>query len=880
VQLIGLGSAGTNIVEAFLKHKKTMELLHNDITRLSLMAIDIADPEIRALQETHEEMLRAMVKAGIPSERMRLTAQSVKFPTAEAMFDFINQKYNEYLVNEGAKLNFHPWLDSTMAIPPMAGGAGRRRALAKAIYALNYYQLGIIRNFINTFKEQALSSIITPTVIVIYGLGGGTGSGVFFDFTRHLRKVLGSGVPIIAFVIAPCTGDDPPAKGCSAFVAMNELSLLLNKEYNEYVCKTYGDYYRNPLNALIYLPLLPAYTKVGNIVTARRQIDEMIVDMLYVLMDFDLADLLGGIGTEVGLTHNHVNTLGMVKVVYPLDDYISAFKINFEKLQLLYEHRREKLDILEKINEIIKSNNKEARNLYKNYLIKTGTYDEEQFEEKIKAIIYGNPKLEEDLALHVKGIELQASNWMSELMKYLSTIRMMDKTGPIEDAIEKLTLHRAGSRKLDNLESLLSRFSKTYLDFSEKKAAIFERLKQLIPSSQIFTVRQKKVLEDFMNLGELAEKSLSILRSYDEVRYFAEALVRYYEVLPESEAELKELKATQSELATLYLVVQLMLRTPLDEAKMIEEYLNYLTGIIERYMEKRAVIDCELTRIQEAKKRKDFDKLKQEREVRKILSMKKYAREQLRDIERDLKRIHEEELYICDDLDKLDIVIKMYEQLSKKLETTSEYRKRLNRIVDLYREYDERIAEITRPKNYYEKSAELTEKEQIKIIFKILTEQEETLTNDEIVKDILDMEHYKDYIKSLIRVFKTPSVMGFKPTYKSDYIWVTVNAPPNLWSEDLSQELYTALAAYVTSEVSRTITVRVIESRDPWITRILVVGGRGEAEHLEAYDEMQLLYSKSNDFERHLSRSYLLEHGVGAGQVIKAINNNNENKKK
>jgi len=880
VQLIGLGSAGTNIVEAFLKHKKTMELLHNDITRLSLMAIDIADPEIRALQETHEEMLRAMVKAGIPSERMRLTAQSVKFPTAEAMFDFINQKYNEYLVNEGAKLNFHPWLDSTMAIPPMAGGAGRRRALAKAIYALNYYQLGIIRNFINTFKEQALSSIITPTVIVIYGLGGGTGSGVFFDFTRHLRKVLGSGVPIIAFVIAPCTGDDPPAKGCSAFVAMNELSLLLNKEYNEYVCKTYGDYYRNPLNALIYLPLLPAYTKVGNIVTARRQIDEMIVDMLYVLMDFDLADLLGGIGTEVGLTHNHVNTLGMVKVVYPLDDYISAFKINFEKLQLLYEHRREKLDILEKINEIIKSNNKEARNLYKNYLIKTGTYDEEQFEEKIKAIIYGNPKLEEDLALHVKGIELQASNWMSELMKYLSTIRMMDKTGPIEDAIEKLTLHRAGSRKLDNLESLLSRFSKTYLDFSEKKAAIFERLKQLIPSSQIFTVRQKKVLEDFMNLGELAEKSLSILRSYDEVRYFAEALVRYYEVLPESEAELKELKATQSELATLYLVVQLMLRTPLDEAKMIEEYLNYLTGIIERYMEKRAVIDCELTRIQEAKKRKDFDKLKQEREVRKILSMKKYAREQLRDIERDLKRIHEEELYICDDLDKLDIVIKMYEQLSKKLETTSDYRKRLNRIVDLYREYDERIAEITRPKNYYEKSAELTEKEQIKIIFKILTEQEETLTNDEIVKDILDMEHYKDYIKSLIRVFKTPSVMGFKPTYKSDYIWVTVNAPPNLWSEDLSQELYTALAAYVTSEVSRTITVRVIESRDPWITRILVVGGRGEAEHLEAYDEMQLLYSKSNDFERHLSRSYLLEHGVGAGQVIKAINNNNENKKK
>ncbi len=225
MQLIGLGSAGTNIAETFLKHAKTKELLANEITRLSLLAIDIADPEIRALQESHAQTMKSIIKTGIPIERLRMLAQSVKFPTAEAMFDFINQKYEEYIAGEGAKLNFHPWLNSTMAIPPMAGGAGRRRALAKAIYALNYYQLGIIRSLINSFKEQALSSIITPTVILMYGLGGGTGSGVFFDFAKHLRKVLGSGVPIIAFVIAPCSGDDPPAKGCSAFTAINELSL-------------------------------------------------------------------------------------------------------------------------------------------------------------------------------------------------------------------------------------------------------------------------------------------------------------------------------------------------------------------------------------------------------------------------------------------------------------------------------------------------------------------------------------------------------------------------------------------------------------------------------------------------------------------------------
>jgi len=875
VQLIGLGSAGTNIVETFLTHPKTKELIENDLTRLSLLAIDIADPEIRSLQETTEKITRKMIKAGIPRERMRLIAESVKFPTAEAMFDFINQKYGEYLIAEGSKLEtFIPWLQSTMAIPPMAGGAGRRRALAKAIYALNYYQLGIIRNCINSFKEQALSSIVTPTVVLAYGLGGGTGSGVFFDFARHLRKVLGSGVPIIAFVITPCGGDDPPAKGCSAFVAMNELNLLLNKDYNEYVTKTYGEVYRNPLNALIYLPLLPAFSKVGNIVSARREMDDMVVDLLYVLMDFDLADLLGGIGTEVGLTYNNAHTLGMVKVMYPAEDYILAYKLNFEAMQMLQESRKEKLDILGEINNIIKVDSDVTRELFKNYLIKSGTFNEEQFDEKLKTVINSNPRLEDDLILHVKGIEIQVKNWLGEIMKFLSTIKLMGKIGPIEEAIINLTLKKDGNRKLDNLESLLTNLTKDHLEFSQKKAEILERLKQLIPSSQVFTLRQKKVLEDLVNIAELAEQSLMILKFYDETRYLTEALIRYYEAMPECTVELEELRDIQAELGTVYLMIQLMLRTPIDESKMIDEHLTYVNEILAKRMQKRGNFDNEVMRVMKIKKRKEFDKTKLERQVRKFFSSKRYAREQLLGIDRDLRRVSEEEAIAIENLDKVDATIKLYEKLSKRFELVSEYRKRLNKIVDLQREYHAKIGEITSPKRYFEKSADLTEREQLKIIFKILTEQEEDLTRDVIFKDILDMEHFKDYIKSVVRSFKTPSVLGFKPTYKTDYIWVTISTPPKMWTEDLSQEIYTALAGYVTSEVSRTITVRVVESRDPWITRVLVVSGRGRPEDMEAFDEMQLLYSKSNDFERYLSRSYLLEHGVHATKIAKELNGN------
>jgi len=365
-----------------------------------------------------------------------------------------------------------------------------------------------------------------------------------------------------------------------------------------------------------------------------------------------------------------------------------------------------------------------------------------------------------------------------------------------------------------------------------------------------------------------------ILKFYDETRYLTEALIRYYEAMPECIVELEELRDIQAELGTVYLMIQLMLRTPIDESKMIDEHLTYVNEILAKRMQKRGNFDNEVMRVMEIKKRKEFDKTKLERQVRKFFSSKRYAREQLLGIDRDLRRVSEEEAIAIENLDKVDATIKLYEKLSKRFELVSEYRKRLNKIVDLQREYHAKIGEITSPKRYFEKSADLTEREQLKIIFKILTEQEEDLTRDVIFKDILDMEHFKDYIKSVVRSFKTPSVLGFKPTYKTDYIWVTISTPPKKWTEDLSQEIYTALAGYVTSEVSRTITVRVVESRDPWITRVLVVSGRGRPEDMEAFDEMQLLYSKSNDFERYLSRSYLLEHGVHATKIAKELNGN------
>jgi hypothetical protein len=874
IHLVGLGGAGTNIVESFLRNEKTLELLESGVTRLSLMALDIADQDINSLEETHSKVLDLMKRNGIPQERLSLIAQSIKFPSAEAMFDFVHHKFNEHLVNEGIRVKqYNPWLPSTVAIPPLAGGAGRRRSLAKAIYNLNYYQLGIIKSLVNMYKDHALSSISSPIILIIFGLGGGTGSGVVFDFARHMRKAVGSGVPIIAMCILPCAGDDPPAKGYSAFNAVNELTTLLNRRTNESLVKTLGEEYRNPFNAVLFLPLMPAYSKTGNIILARDEVDQMITEMIYVLMDFDMADLLSGIGTEVGLEDNIIHTLSMVKVNYPVDAYVDAFKAKLEEMQQIYQIRLEKLNVLDRLNSILEVKNGEVTNLYKQYLIRTNSYSEEDFEDKLRNLIYSSPRFEEDLNLYIRGIQGQFRSWIEESLQFISTIKLVSEEGTIEDSIVKLILQREDGAVQDSLEGLMKNLSRTHDEFFTLKSAIFERLQQLVPSSQLLSVRQKKQVEDFMNLTDLCEKTLRILRFYNEIRHLTDAMIRRYEILPQEELEPTNFQDIKAELTTLYHLLQLMVKTPSDEVKMIDEHLTYLQAVIRKFRGKRETLENELYRLEERKKRKEFDKSRLEKESGGFFRFgkRRYAREKLNEVERELRVIDEEMLVLNGEIGDSDKLIELYTDLLKKLEVTSDYRKKLNTILDLSKEYQRLFSEIIKSKRFYERTTELTQDEQVKIIYKILAEQEEALSREGILTEILDVEHFKDYMRSVVRVYRTPNIMGLKSSFRTDYLWVTVQTPPGLWDVYLTQELYTALAGYVTGDVGKTITVREINARDPWVIRIVVVGGRGRMEDLAPFDEMERLNRTASEFERGLSRSFLVEHKATLEEILREI---------
>ena len=53
--------------------------------------------------------------------------------------------------------------------------------------------------------------------------------------------------------------------------------------------------------------------------------------------------------------------------------------------------------------------------------------------------------------------------------------------------------------------------------------------------------------------------------------------------------------------------------------------------------------------------------------------------------------------------------------------------------------------------------------------------------------------------------------------------------------------------------------------------RIVIVGGRGRMEDLAPYDEMERLNRTASDFERNLSRSFLVEHKASLEELLDEI---------
>jgi hypothetical protein len=872
IQLIGLGGAGVNIVEAFVNNRRDlMPLLKREGVRLSCLAIDVADHDIASLESSARVLWDDLKNEGVPADKISLIAKSVKFPTPESMFDFIS-KYPEYLKREGveAPKDYKPWLASSMDIPPLAGGVGRRRALSKAIYGLNYHHLRLLDNYMDSFKEHLFTSTIQPVVFVVFGLGGGSGSGMVLDFARHLRKKMGSGVPIIGLCILPCTGDDPPAKGTSAYSALIEDGLALDKRANAEVVKRFGTAYENPFSAFLVMPLGPAYSKTASLIDAKRVMDDAIVDVLMNSLSFDLADLLSNVGSNIDMEGRWLHVLSTLKISYPVTEFIELTKLYLDRLDKVRSLRREKSEVFGGthpteaggVRKIIDICDHDLREVYRLMLIESGKYNAETFDEAVESMIHGDRSVETEYIMHLKGVDDSVRAQVNELGRAVMAIGLDASEGTVEAMI------RNEASKLVGFGDFIS---KNYSEFLSSVDDVLETLRDSLPSAQQLTAKEVQLVNDVAELASMLRDYLTTLRRYLETKKLADRVHKQLQKEEKAEPQQSFLTKVERiinpELVVLFSLLSSMF-TPLNiQLKGIDSQLVNCRRVKRVLEEEITALNSTIDNLEVDRKGKQVEKSRAGREAQSIKigflsgGKKKLWDDRRRKLDHAMASVDEEIRFVHEELTHVQDKMAEYSNIEKRFEVNSDYRKLLTSIGELTSLHYEKMNEMMRDKGFYDRTAELTDDVQLKLMQRILSQDEASLSSENILREIIDKDSLKEYLSSVLGIFRVPGVMGLTSEYKTDYIWFAVVSPRGIWDHDLTADVRATLSGYVKEDASRSIAMREIDSRDPWTVRFMVIAAKAEPQFLECFAEMKHIYDHATDEERTLAQSYLLEHG-------------------
>ena len=267
--VVGIGKAGAGILAEILRS------LQPGAPKLFALAVDIGDRDLTELRA---------IAAGLPPERAEVEIISLDVPTREALLDVLRQ-YPEFLTLEYPqhlrRAGFAPWLAPTVELPRAGGHV--KRAVAKAIYGAAYYGAPrALQQALRAFAARVDATRSQAVVAVVFGLGGGTGSGIAVDLARHLsNRIFGHRVLVAGIGIAPCGGDPPEHAGGHLFPVLNELDCLGDEGKNKGIVASCGELFRNPFTAgFIMVPQQQAWESTGDLAATQARGNREIASLL------------------------------------------------------------------------------------------------------------------------------------------------------------------------------------------------------------------------------------------------------------------------------------------------------------------------------------------------------------------------------------------------------------------------------------------------------------------------------------------------------------------------------------------------------------------------------------------------------------------------
>ncbi len=266
--VVGIGRCGIAAITAMLRG------LEPGAPKFSALAVDIGEQdfaELRALAAT------------VPVERAEVVTVALEVPGREALFAAL-RRYPEFLTLEYPRYawgaGFEPWLEADAALP--ASGPVSR-AVAKAVYGIAYYQGSKpMRRALQAFADGVEAARAQSVIAIVFGLGGGTGSGIAVDLARHLSgRMFGRRVLVTGVGVAPCAGDGPERAGARLFPVLNELDCLGDEEKNQGVVASCGELFRNPFTAgFLVVPQQHVWEATHDLAPTHARVAAEVADLL------------------------------------------------------------------------------------------------------------------------------------------------------------------------------------------------------------------------------------------------------------------------------------------------------------------------------------------------------------------------------------------------------------------------------------------------------------------------------------------------------------------------------------------------------------------------------------------------------------------------
>ena len=267
VSVVGVGKAGAEVIAKILKEKASSTGDSNGSIFYAL-AIDIGDQDLQQIDELVGKLPEGV--ANVETAAIDVPDRNDLFNSLRRMREFLKLEYPRYYWNP----NYEPWLPSKTSLPK--AGERFQRSAAKALYARSYYDGSReMRSALKRFAENVDQSPGQSVIAVVFGLGGGTGSGIVVDMARHLSNVcFGRRALVVGVAIAPCDGDDEAHQGSHLFPALNELDCMGDEEKNKGVIAVWGDLYRNPFTSgVIIVPQKAVWDATQDLAATHERVD-------------------------------------------------------------------------------------------------------------------------------------------------------------------------------------------------------------------------------------------------------------------------------------------------------------------------------------------------------------------------------------------------------------------------------------------------------------------------------------------------------------------------------------------------------------------------------------------------------------------------------